>query len=310
MTTPTITPYPDTLPAKGQANAAFDVNVDDFLTWLTLTNGPELAAMITYTDNVAATVLATALAGNIPPLTGEALKLIRVNAAEDGAEFVDPPNGDFVGTTATQTLTNKTLTSPVVNVTSDASGDIYYRNASGEFVRLPIGATDEVLKVVAGLPAWVAGGGRFIPPSAIFTHVLADNTTGSAVGTSDTVLNHGTTVVNDIVGCSLSANKITLPAGDYYIDAMSNYTTGNDQAISIFLYSDTISADLLSGSTISGYFSSLSFNLTGKITLASTSVIWLGGKRTGGSGSTNNGATARGVTGRTNEANRLKIWEL
>jgi hypothetical protein len=90
MTTPTITLYPDTLPAKGQANAAFDVNVDDFLTWLTLTNGPELAAMITYTDNVASTVLATALAGNLPALTGKAGNYIRANAAEDGGEFRTP----------------------------------------------------------------------------------------------------------------------------------------------------------------------------------------------------------------------------
>jgi hypothetical protein len=90
MTTPTITLYPDTLPAKGQANAAFDVNVDDFLTWLTLTNGPELAAMITYTDNVAATVLANALAGNLPPLTGKAGNYLRANSAENGGEFRTP----------------------------------------------------------------------------------------------------------------------------------------------------------------------------------------------------------------------------
>jgi hypothetical protein len=90
MTTPTITLYPDTLPAKGQSNAPFDVNVDDFMTWLTATNGPELAAMITWTQGVADTVLATALAGNLPALTGKALNFIRANAAEDGGEFRTP----------------------------------------------------------------------------------------------------------------------------------------------------------------------------------------------------------------------------
>lgn len=90
MTTPTITLYPDTLPAKGQGNAAFDTNVDNFLTWLTLTNGPDLAAMITYTQSVADTVLATALAGNLPDLTGRAGDYIRANAAEDGGEFRTP----------------------------------------------------------------------------------------------------------------------------------------------------------------------------------------------------------------------------
>jgi hypothetical protein len=90
MTTPTITLYPDTLPAKGQANAPFDVNVDNFLTWLTATNGPELATLVTWTQGVADTVLATALAGNLPALTGKAGNYIRANDAEDGGQFRTP----------------------------------------------------------------------------------------------------------------------------------------------------------------------------------------------------------------------------
>jgi len=90
MTTPTITLYPDTLPAKEQANAAFDTNIDNFMNWLTLTNGPELQTMITYTNDVADSVLATALAGDLPPLTGKAGDYIRANAAEDGGEFRTP----------------------------------------------------------------------------------------------------------------------------------------------------------------------------------------------------------------------------
>jgi hypothetical protein len=90
MTTPTITLYPDTLPAKEQANAAFDTNVDNFMDWLTLTNGPELQTMVTYTQDVADSVLATALAGDLPALTGKAGDYIRANAAEDGGEFRTP----------------------------------------------------------------------------------------------------------------------------------------------------------------------------------------------------------------------------
>lgn len=48
MSTPTVTLYPDVLPSKGQANDAFDTNVNDFLNWLTLTNGPELNVFINY----------------------------------------------------------------------------------------------------------------------------------------------------------------------------------------------------------------------------------------------------------------------
>ncbi len=61
--------------------------------------------------------------------------------------------------TGTQTLTNKTLTSPAINVTSDATGDIYYRTAGGAFARLAIGSTDEVLTVASGLPSWAAASG-------------------------------------------------------------------------------------------------------------------------------------------------------
>jgi hypothetical protein len=87
MTTPVITLYPDILPAKGQANDAFDVNVNSFLNWLTLTNGPELQGLVIYTNDVASSVLATALAGTLPPLTGKAGNYLRANIAENGGEF-------------------------------------------------------------------------------------------------------------------------------------------------------------------------------------------------------------------------------
>ncbi len=61
-----------------------------------------------------------------------------------------------VGKTATQTLTNKTLTSPQVNFGSDATGDMIYRNGSGVTTRLPIGSTDQILTVAGGVPTWTA----------------------------------------------------------------------------------------------------------------------------------------------------------
>jgi hypothetical protein len=62
-----------------------------------------------------------------------------------------------VGKTATQTLTNKTLTSPIINLSSNATGDIYYRASDGTLARLPIGSTGNILDVSAGgLPEWTA----------------------------------------------------------------------------------------------------------------------------------------------------------
>lgn len=60
-----------------------------------------------------------------------------------------------VGKTATQTLTNKTLTSPAINLGSNATGDIYYRDSGGTFQRLPIGTSTQILQVSSGgIPEW------------------------------------------------------------------------------------------------------------------------------------------------------------
>ena len=68
------------------------------------------------------------------------------------------PDADLtmVGTATTQTLTNKTLTSPQINFGSDATGDLIYRNGSGVTARLPIGTTDQILAVQSGVPTWIA----------------------------------------------------------------------------------------------------------------------------------------------------------
>jgi hypothetical protein len=69
---------------------------------------------------------------------------------------------DGVTLTGVQILSNKTLTTPKINLGSDATGDTYYRDASGNLVRVPIGSSGQVWKVVSGVPAWAAdstGGG-------------------------------------------------------------------------------------------------------------------------------------------------------
>jgi hypothetical protein len=86
---------------------------------------------------------------------------------------------DAVSITGIQTLTNKTLTAPKINVGSDATGDTYYRDASGNLVRIPVGSDGQVLKVISGLPAWgtdLSGGG-----STYFFNASDFNESGSTV---------------------------------------------------------------------------------------------------------------------------------
>lgn len=52
-----------------------------------------------------------------------------------------------VSLTGTETLTNKTLTSPKINLGSDASQDLYKRKADGTYERIPIGNANELLGV-------------------------------------------------------------------------------------------------------------------------------------------------------------------
>ena len=61
-------------------------------------------------------------------------------------------NNAVLGTPA---ITGGTLTSPVVNVTSDASGDMYHRNASGAFTRFAMGAAGAFLNTDGTTPSWV-----------------------------------------------------------------------------------------------------------------------------------------------------------
>jgi hypothetical protein len=89
---------------------------------------------------------------------------INVNLVPKGSGVLQS-NGVAVATlTGSQTLTNKTLTSPIINVGSDATGDIYYRNSGGLFTRLAAGTNGHILTLAAGIPSWAAsaGGGMAI----------------------------------------------------------------------------------------------------------------------------------------------------
>lgn len=76
-----------------------------------------------------------------------------LTAHEAGAmEFIN----DKYYLTQTTGLTRNTVAA--YDDSSGATGDTYYRDASGNFIRLPIGSPAQVLTVSSGVPAWVTGG--------------------------------------------------------------------------------------------------------------------------------------------------------
>lgn len=51
-------------------------------------------------------------------------------------------------------FSNKTLLIPKIQLTSNATGDIYYRDSGGNLARLPIGTSGKLLTVESGIPTW------------------------------------------------------------------------------------------------------------------------------------------------------------
>ena len=94
--------------------------------------------------------------------------------------------------TGTQTLTNKTLTSPVIasvinNTLTSTTGDIIYASAANTPARLGIGSSAQVLTVASGVPSWATpagGGGKVLQVVQATTTTNATNTTSTMADTN------------------------------------------------------------------------------------------------------------------------------
>ena len=126
------------------------------------------------------------------------------------------PSSTAVTLTGTQTLTNKTLTSPVIasvinNTLTSTTGDIIYASAANTPARLGIGSASNVLTVSGGIPAWAApaAGGK------VLQVVQATTTTETAINTGTMT---DTTITATITPSSATSKVLILVDMNYYFD--------------------------------------------------------------------------------------------
>jgi hypothetical protein len=130
--------------------------------------------------------------------------------------------------TGTETLTNKTLTNPVIasvinNTLTSTTGDIIYASAANTPARLGIGTTDQVLKVTAGVPAWGAA------PAASHIGVRVKGSSNQTIAnTTFTILpfNQETYDTSNFHDTSTNNSRLTIPSGlsgYYYVYANLNW---------------------------------------------------------------------------------------
>lgn len=104
---------------------------------------------------------------------------------------------------------------------SGATGDLYYRDSSGNFTRLGIGSTGQTLSVAAGLPAW---------GSVILA--TASKTTNYTVTTSDTVIladcTGGNVTVTLPLASSASGYRFCIKRTDGSANTVSIARSGSD----------------------------------------------------------------------------------
>lgn len=228
--------------------------------------------------------------------------------------------GTYVTPTSTDNLTNKTLTSPILNLGSDAEGDTYYRNSSGVLVRLARGTDNYIMKMNGNVPNWEAetvtvnGSTTVAGISEIATSSEINN--GTATGGSGAPLvvtpdGLASSRFGYAFGGNGSDGALNVISGTTTLDLTSssykifNYTSINISSGATVTFSNPASGGTViilksqGGITIAGTLDAKGFGASGGSTasagtsISSTLAFFSSGSTNGGAGSTG-GAGAGG----------------
>lgn len=160
-----------------------------------------------------------AVTGNARTILGTANEISVANGNGSSDPVIGLPSSiTLTGKTLTGgTFVNSTLTTPTINVGSDAQGDIYYRNGAGVFTRLPIGTASQQLKVNAGAtaPEWATASTTGLNVRNA-TNVMVYGCVGNGIADDTTCINNAY-----IAAIASTGQTLYFPAGTYLFDGLS-----------------------------------------------------------------------------------------
>jgi Head domain of trimeric autotransporter adhesin len=149
---------------------------------------------------------------------------LRIKTVGSERMIIDSLGNVGIGTTSPQAKLHVNGSSRF-DLGSDATGDIFYRNAAGQFTRLSVGLSNQVLSVNSGLPVW-----------ANTNRLLAKRTTSSAaIANTETQIIAATVLANtlavgDVIRLTaygIQTNSTILSTSVYRIRVGTTTLTGN-----------------------------------------------------------------------------------
>ena len=232
------TPVPPLVPTSAMplatdSDAAFDAKAFPALASLN-PFGVSLEAIGAATVANANAALAAALGGDLPAITGQALKLLRVNAGETAAEFVDPAT---VVLAEAPELTQVQVENPASTVFGQVSGQRLGQAVAANLPAPTPPTTSEVLSATAGAAFGAVGTYAFLYSGNNVSIVNGIDYAGSDLFAAG-IWKDGSTISTDGTTSDISATRGgTAQSGTWKAMGRVNVasTAGNDTRITLFL---------------------------------------------------------------------------